>query len=919
MAGFGSMMPDAMAPEAYETWQDREAREGLALQQADAAKKRSWADTGRDVLSAPYRLVKGLASPMTTAETPGFGTLVPGAFNPMNETASMPRSNPIGNTVGNLGAGLGEAVVSGATLPGDVAAGKVPMVDAEGRTSPELIHRAFDTAAMAGGASVAGTAGLAEDSGRAGAAVAAAQRRPSGFGQLAQPINPLENADQLKELANQRRAKGWSVGKPAEGHDFKRPDPEPGSLEWHDAVASAKAEAEKPAAESHLMTPEDHAFVAGGGFFSDTGKPGAAVAAVQHVPHPAIRQAFHDEMGPQAGQAAYESYIAEHGPSAAPETAATVPAPRGDDPGGTGGGDAGLRQAQAEAARRAGTGAPLEGLPTKAMKIGDEHFVPGPIASVRDVAEKYMADRPKSAYYKAPEKYHELDPEHSAAIAKAFDEMKHAPNDPATKASYQALIDETKAQYQAVKASGLKIEPIPEGMADPYAKNPRLGAKDVADNNHLWFFPTDQGFGSGHGLKGKHPMLQKTGEKIGDRELVANDLFRVVHDYFGHLKEGFGFRAGGEDNAWRSHASMYSDLARPAMTTETRGQNSWLNYGPYGEKNRKSSATDTVYADQKVGLMPEWTMRDRGTPEPKIVYHGSPHAFSNVDTSKIGMGQGAQTFGKGFYGAEEPKIAKKYRDELSSNMRFEKDGESVPWHHVADEMVRAVQDSRAGASPNMRYHPDQAGSIVHDITTMMESGKSIAWIRKNYDGPPGHEKAWEAALLAAEPYKYNKSSGHIYQLAIDQPPEKFLDWDAKFSDQHPEVQAATRPYLEERLASQKAARENIREKANGGNPSYQRMMRDQTPIIPLEDLRGHEIHKLVGLPAKDQEEAFTTAAERLKAAGVPGIRYLDQYSRGRPNNRTRNFVTFDAPRVLKRYAIPGAVGFGALASPPDDL
>ena len=66
--------------------------------------------------------------------------------------------------------------------------------------------------------------------------------------------------------------------------------------------------------------------------------------------------------------------------------------------------------------------------------------------------------------------------------------------------------------------------------------------------------------------------------------MLNNDLFRVVHDYFGHLKHGYGFRAAGEDNAWRAHAAMYSPEARPAMTSETRGQNSWVNYGPHGEE-----------------------------------------------------------------------------------------------------------------------------------------------------------------------------------------------------------------------------------------------------------------------------------------------------------------------------------------------
>jgi hypothetical protein len=89
--------------------------------------------------------------------------------------------------------------------------------------------------------------------------------------------------------------------------------------------------------------------------------------------------------------------------------------------------------------------------------------------------------------------------------------------------------------------------------------------------------------------------------------LLANDVFRITHDYFGHIKEGLGFRAAGEENAWRSHAAMYSRAALGAITTELRGQKSWVNYGPFGDGNRTAKAENTVYAEQKNGLMPEWT------------------------------------------------------------------------------------------------------------------------------------------------------------------------------------------------------------------------------------------------------------------------------------------------------------------------
>src|SRR5262249_44937515 len=56
------------------------------------------------------------------------------------------------------------------------------------------------------------------------------------------------------------------------------------------------------------------------------------------------------------------------------------------------------------------------------------------------------------------------------------------------------------------------------------------------------------------------------------------------------------------------------DAALPALTTETRGQNSWLNFGPYAEHNKHASPADTHYAPQKIGLLPAWTMEGRGDP-----------------------------------------------------------------------------------------------------------------------------------------------------------------------------------------------------------------------------------------------------------------------------------------------------------------
>jgi GNAT superfamily N-acetyltransferase len=295
--------------------------------------------------------------------------------------------------------------------------------------------------------------------------------------------------------------------------------------------------------------------------------------------------------------------------------------PAGSPGGGewSGGGFAGVERAGSagEAEKAAGTTAAghakLSGLPDKSIDLGAAGFyAPGPNARIHAAAVKYMQDA--GLHYDPPKSYEKVDKERAARIAGAFDAMPHAPDDPAVQASYAALARETLAQWQAVKATGLKVEWIKPGQKDPYAASPRLAALDVAQNNHWWGFPTDQGFGSGEeaeAAKHNNPMLTQTDEVVDGRKLLVNDVFRIVHDYFGHFKDGVGFRAEGEDNAWRSHVAMFSDAAKGAMTSETRGQNSWVNFGPYGEANRKSTAADTHYAPQKIGLMPEWTWKSQ--------------------------------------------------------------------------------------------------------------------------------------------------------------------------------------------------------------------------------------------------------------------------------------------------------------------
>lgn len=198
-----------------------------------------------------------------------------------------------------------------------------------------------------------------------------------------------------------------------------------------------------------------------------------------------------------------------------------------------------------------------------------------------------------------------INPEHGKMIADAYEVMEHNPNHPDVKAAYGALIDETKNQFSDIMKKGLKISRIKPNMDNPY-KSSKDMHKDIKENNHLWYFPTEQGFGSGDSDTNDHPLLQDSGLTHGKHKLTNNCLFRIVHDVNGHHLGGeSGFGPSGEQQAYLTHKKMYSPLAQKALASETMGQNNWVNWSKsHGDSNRKDPS-NTKFADQKAGLLPD--------------------------------------------------------------------------------------------------------------------------------------------------------------------------------------------------------------------------------------------------------------------------------------------------------------------------
>lgn len=188
-----------------------------------------------------------------------------------------------------------------------------------------------------------------------------------------------------------------------------------------------------------------------------------------------------------------------------------------------------------------------------------------------------------------------IDIPRARSIADAYDALPVDDSaNPAVKAAYSALEKEIEAQWDHItQKMGIKLEPWKK-EGQPYANSAEM-MKDVRDNKHLYFFQGGE----------PHPLLGKIDPETG---LSSNDKFRAVHDVFGHAAEGYSFGAAGEESAWLKHSQMLSPEAQKALTTETRGQNSWVNFGKHnydGETYKNIPPADRPYAAQKVALLPD--------------------------------------------------------------------------------------------------------------------------------------------------------------------------------------------------------------------------------------------------------------------------------------------------------------------------
>jgi hypothetical protein len=285
-------------------------------------------------------------------------------------------------------------------------------------------------------------------------------------------------------------------------------------------------------------------------------------------------------------------------------------------------------------------------------------------------------------------------------------------------------------------------------------------------------------------------------------------------------------------------------------------------------------------------------------------YHGSPHDFDRFDASKIGTGEGAQTYGHGLYFAENPKVAAEYRARLAG---------VEPMEELVVAGRRLSPGNRWNYSPRNDSIEENVLSTLLENLMLDEHGLRAA-------GPKANELAietlrsrskhypeeWPEAVDAAASLEkkmmapggvrvsFGKQPGAMYEVDIAQPENRFLGWEVPLSQHPQQIRDSLRSVYED-----------------AGH-------KDVDQFLNSSDHTGRDAYESIGkvLTGSGKTIAAPAAAQRLAASGIPGVRYFDQFSRDAQQG-TQNFVMFpgteDSITILRKYGLLPAVGAGAAA------
>lgn len=344
--------------------------------------------------------------------------------------------------------------------------------------------------------------------------------------------------------------------------------------------------------------------------------------------------------------------------------------------------------------------------------------------------------------------------------------------------AYKALASEILRQWDLLTSGpdGLTFvsRPWSEG-GEPY-KSSDEAVRDIRENNRLTFLKTDpEAFGPPGADFSDHPLLEMSGRKDANGvPLSYNDLFRAVHDTIAHGMFGASFGPVGEEAAFHTHARTIADpLARWAMATETRGQNSWVNYRPQ-MLNKKGlpiqrgeegyiPLQDRGFATQKASLIPlEYVLTgDKEVDKPiiKLMNELGPFARGSRPATKQEVAmekrivkgveaeqkEAAQLVKGVIKGAKPSSLLVDSEDKIRSTFSDVQDVYILPVRPLPNIIVESFK----GSVPKdlLKAKPDRYRQFVEDL--MSESDK-IAADPQRFTNPKGYSEFMQKSGVSGD-------------------------------------------------------------------------------------------------------------------------------------------------------------------------
>jgi len=263
-------------------------------------------------------------------------------------------------------------------------------------------------------------------------------------------------------------------------------------------------------------------------------------------------------------------------------------------------------------------------------------------------------------------------------------------------------------------------------------------------------------------------------------------------------------------------------------------------------------------------------------------YHSSPHKFDKFDISKMGSGEGNQTFGPGLYFAENPKVSGQGGEYWRTFINRMK---ATPERHASFAMMSAgwnKEEAIKRLEKQRDIHLDYGIPGKYGNGPEVEEGSRL--LAKEYDDA--------ANLLRSE----QPIAPHTYEVRINANPNHFLDWDHPLKNQSDFVKNAISNLMK------KLNDKGINAIQLSGNVVWSDWVTRRASPMIIDEMDGAAIKSML-------EKGFGRNIDKeLSDSGLKGIRYFDARSREKKRG-TRNYVVFDDKLIdiKRRYEMGGAV------------